>query len=299
MLGPRINAGGRIGRADLGAQLLLADDPTDAGRIAAELDRLNRERQAIEQVMLAEADAEATASLGIEEKGAVVVTAAANWHPGVVGLIAARLKERFNRPAFAIAWEPGGTGTGSGRSIAGVDLGKAVRHAVAGGLLLKGGGHAMAAGVTLKRDGLAAFRAYLEESLAASVEIARQDQSLSIDGAVSASGANAEMIATIARAGPFGAGNPEPVVALPSHTLIYADPVGENHIRARLRSGDGSTINAIAFRAAGQPLGQALLKNRGQAVHAAGSLTVDRWNGAERVQLRLIDLAPVPQPGRL
>ncbi|CAN0025460.1 unnamed protein product [Phaeothamnion confervicola] len=299
MLGPRINAGGRIGRADLGVRLLMEDDPAEAGKIAAELDRLNGERQVIEKAMLAEADAEATAALGLEEKGAVVVTAAANWHPGVVGLIAARLKERFNRPAFAIALEPGGIGTGSGRSIAGVDLGVVVRRAVAEGLLLKGGGHAMAAGVTLRRDALAAFRAYLEETLADAVALARQDQSLPIDGAVSAAGANAELMATLARGGPFGAGNSEPTVAIPSHTLIYADPVGENHVRARLRSGDGAILNAIAFRAMGQPLGQALLKNRGQAVHAAGNLTVDRWNGAERVQLRLSDLAPVPQPGRI
>src|SRR5688572_10781252 len=154
LLGPRINAGGRIGRADMGVRLLMEDDPVEASRIAAELDRLNRERQAIEQGMLAEAEAEAMAALGLEEKGAVVVTAAANWHPGVVGLIAARLKERFNRPAFAVALEPGGIGTGSGRSIAGVDLGRAVRRAVADGLLLKGGGHAMAAGITVKHDRL-------------------------------------------------------------------------------------------------------------------------------------------------
>ena len=146
LLGPRINAGGRIGRADFGSLLLRTDDPIEAGRIAAELDRLNGERRAMEVAMLEEAQAEAQAALGIEEKGAVVVTAAANWHPGVVGLLAARLKERFNRPAFAIALEPGGTGTGSGRSILGVDLGKTVRRAVTEGLLLKGGGHAMAAG---------------------------------------------------------------------------------------------------------------------------------------------------------
>jgi len=293
LLGPRINAGGRIGRADLGAQLLRTDDPAEAGSIAAELDRLNRERQTLELAMLAEADAEATAALGIEEKGAVVVTAAPGWHPGVVGLIAARLKERFNRPAFAIALEPGGIGTGSGRSIAGVDLGKAVRRAVAEGLLLKGGGHAMAAGITVKREALTPFRAYLEGELAEAVTAARADQSLLIDGAVSAAGANAEMIATIAGAGPFGAGNPEPVVALPAHTLAYAEVVGQTHVRARLRSGDGTTVNAIAFRAAGQPLGQALLQNRGQPVHAAGTLSIDRWNGAERVQLRLIDIAAV------
>jgi single-stranded-DNA-specific exonuclease len=295
LLGPRINAGGRIGRADLGAQLLLTDDPSEAGRIAAELDRLNRERQSIEIAMLAEAEAEAMAALGLEEKGAVVVTAAANWHPGVVGLIAARLKERFNRPAFAIAMEPGGLGTGSGRSILGVDLGQTVRRAVAEGLLLKGGGHAMAAGVTLKHGALGEFRAYLEDVLAATVEIARADRALLIDGAVSAAGANVDLVNMLARAGPFGAGNPEPVVALPAHKLIYAEEVGQAHVRARLKSGDGATVNAIAFRAVGQPLGQALFKSRGETVHVAGSLSIDRWNGAERVQMRLIDFAPANQ----
>jgi single-stranded-DNA-specific exonuclease len=297
LLGPRINAGGRIGRADLGALLLRTDDPVEAGRIAAELDRLNGERRAMEVAMLEEAHAEAAAALGLEEKGAVVVTAAANWHPGVVGLLAARLKERFNRPAFAIALEPGGTGTGSGRSILGVDLGKAVRRAVAEGLLLKGGGHAMAAGVTVRHGALAEFRAYLERELAEGVAAARADQALLIDGAVSAAGANAALVGTIAKAGPFGAGNPEPVVALPNHTVAYADPVGETHVRVRLRSGDGAMLNAIAFRAVGQPLGEALMKSRGQAVHAAGTLSVDRWNGGERVQLRLMDVAlPDTQP---
>ena len=221
----------------------------------------------------------------------MVVTAAANWHPGVVGLIAARLKERFNRPAFAIALEPGGTGTGSGRSIQGVDLGRVVRQAVADGLILKGGGHAMAAGVTLKRDALAAFRVYLENALARDVDAARLDRSLLIDGAVSAAGADAALIATLGRAGPFGSSNPEPVIALPGHTVIYADKVGENHVRARLKSGDGAVVDAIAFRAHDQPLGQALMSNRGRQVHAAGTLSVDRWNGAERVQLRISDVA--------
>jgi single-stranded-DNA-specific exonuclease len=295
LLGPRINAGGRIGRADLGSLLLRTDDPVEAGRIAAELDRLNGERRAMEAAMLEEALAEAQAALGIEEKGAVVMTAAANWHPGVVGLLAARLKERFNRPAFAIALEPGGTGTGSGRSILGVDLGRTVRRAVAEGLLIKGGGHAMAAGVTVRHDALAEFRAYLERELAAGVATARADQALLIDGAVSAAGANAALVETIVKAGPFGAGNPEPVVALPHHAVAFAEAVGEAQVRARLRSADGAMLSAIAFRAAGQPLGDALMKNRGQPLHAAGTLSVDRWNGGERVQFRVIDLA-VPEP---
>ncbi len=277
----------------------MQDDPTECARLAAELDRLNRERQAIEVATVAQAEAEAMAALGAEEKGAVVVTAAEGWHPGVVGLVAARLKERFGRPAFAIALEPGGIGTGSGRSIAGVDLGRAVRHAVSEGLLLKGGGHAMAAGVTLRKDALGAFRAFLEDTLASAVEAARREDALLIDGALTAAAANNEMVATIARAGPFGAGNPEPVIALPAHTLVYAEEVGQAHVRARLRAGDGAIINAIAFRAAGQKLGIALSQSRGRSVHAAGTLSLDRWNGAERVQLRLIDVAPADTLSRL
>ena len=291
LLGPRINAGGRIGRADLGVRLLLEEDPGEAARIAGELDRLNRERQQIELATVAQAEAEAMAALGLEEKGAVVVTAGEGWHPGVVGLVAARLKERYGRPAFAIALEPGGTGTGSGRSIVGVDLGQAVRQAVREGLLLKGGGHAMAAGITLRKDVLAAFRAFCEDVLAAPVEAARRESGLAIDGAVSAGAVNLALVELLTRAGPYGAGNPEPLLALPAHTLIYADLVGESHIRARFKSGDGKIVNAIAFRAAGKPLGQALLDNRGRPMHAAGSLAIDRWQGEERVQMRLTDVA--------
>ena len=298
LLGPRINAGGRIGRADLGVRLMLASDATEAAAMAAELDRLNRERQVIEQQTLAEAEAEALAALGVEEKGAVVVAAGHGWHPGVVGLVAARLKERFGRPAFAIALEPGGIGTGSGRSITGVDLGAAVRHAVSTGLLIKGGGHAMAAGVTISPDKLGAFRAYLEEGLHDAVEQARQEDSLLIDGAVSAAGATVAMLNDIARAGPFGAGHAEPVFALPSHTVAYAEEVGQAHVRARLRAGDGTMLNAIAFRAAGKALGSALIASRGRSVHTAGTLSIDRWDGQERVQFRLMDLAAVEPVAR-
>ena len=291
LLGPRINAGGRIGRADLGVRLLLEEDPAEAAALAAELDRLNHERRAIEQATLQQAEAEALAALGLTDTGAVVVTAGQGWHPGVVGLVAARLKERYGRPAFAIALEPGGSGTGSGRSIAGVDLGRAVRQAVSEGLLLKGGGHAMAAGVTLRKDSLGTFRAFLEDALAAPVEAARRDSALKVDGAVSAGGFNLALAELMARGGPYGAGNPEPVLALPAHTIAYADPAGENHIRVRLKSGDGKFVNAIAFRAAGTPLGKALIDNRGRAVHAAGAIAVDRWQGEERVQLRIADIA--------
>jgi single-stranded-DNA-specific exonuclease len=292
LLGPRINAGGRIGRADLGVKLLIEDDPIEAAKIAAELDRLNRERQAIEQDTLAQAEAEAIAALGIEEKGAAVVTAAEGWHPGVVGLVAARLREKFNRPAFAIALEPGGIGTGSGRSMPGVDIGRAVRRGVTEGILLKGGGHAMAAGVTLRKGALAEWRAFLEAALSADVEIARRASGLLIDGAVTAAAADADLVNMIGRAGPFGSGNPEPVIALPAHTVTYAEEVGQAHMRVRLKSADGTSVNAIAFRASGGKLGAVLRGSRGRQIHAAGSFALDRWQGEERVQFRITDVAP-------
>ncbi len=292
MLGPRINAGGRIGRADLGARLLIEDDPTECARIAAELDRLNRERQVIEQATLAQAEAEASAALGHADSAAVVVTAAEGWHPGVVGLVAARLKERYGRPAFAIALEPGESGTGSGRSIAGVDLGRAVRQAVAEGLLVKGGGHAMAAGITVRKDALAAFRAFLDSTLGPAVETVRRDEALLIDGAVTAAGAGFELYDLISRAGPFGAGNPEPVLAFPAHTIAYAEDRGQSHIQVRIKAGEGTPLPAIAFRAAGDKLGDALMAARGRRMHVAGTVALDRWQGTERAQLRIIDVAP-------
>ena len=292
MLGPRINAGGRIGRADLGARLLIEDDPTECARIAAELDRLNRERQVIEQATLAQAEAEATAALGHADNAAVIVTAAEGWHPGVVGLVAARLKERHGRPAFAVALEPGDFGTGSGRSIAGVDLGRAVRHAVADGLLVKGGGHAMAAGITVRKDALAAFRAFLDSTLGPSVAAARRDEALLIDGAVAAAGAGFELYDLISRAGPFGAGNSEPILAFPAHTIAYAEDRGQSHIQVRIKAGEGTPLPAVAFRAAGEKLGDALLAARGRRMHVAGTLALDRWQGTERAQLRIIDIAP-------
>ncbi|MBL8569893.1 MAG: single-stranded-DNA-specific exonuclease RecJ [Phreatobacter sp.] len=294
LLGPRINAGGRIGDAGLGARLLVTEDTGEAIRIAGELDRLNRERQVVEQGTVAEAEAEALAALGpLEEGASVVVTARDGWHPGVVGLVAARLKERFKRPAFAVSFT-GDTGTGSGRSIAGVDLGAAVRRAVAAGILAKGGGHTMAAGITVSRGRLADFRAFLEERLATAVEAARREEALFIDAATTAAGIRPELVAMLERAGPFGSGNPEPVLVLPSHTVVYAEEVGGTHVRARLKAGDGQTVDAIAFRAAGQPVGKALADHRGRALHLAGAVSLDRWQGQDRVQFRILDAA-VPQ----
>ncbi|HVB90293.1 MAG TPA: single-stranded-DNA-specific exonuclease RecJ, partial [Beijerinckiaceae bacterium] len=275
MIGPRINAGGRIGDAALGTKLLRTRDEAEAGRIAAELDRLNRERRASEQAATAEAYAQALASIGLTEKGAVALVGSEAWRPGIVGLIAARLKERFGKPAFAIAFA-GEIGTGSGRSIVGVDLGRAVREAVARGLLVKGGGHAMAAGVTISRPQLGPFQAFLEDSLGEAVRASRGEDSLLIDASLTAAGARPELILSLERAGPFGSANPEPIFVFPEHRVLEATPVGQDHLRVRAAAGDGSRLDGIAFRAAGSPLGAALLEARGgAAVHLAGHLTLD------------------------
>ncbi|MCI0600753.1 MAG: single-stranded-DNA-specific exonuclease RecJ [Beijerinckiaceae bacterium] len=295
VLGPRINAGGRIGDAALGARLLSLDDSSQARRISEELDRLNRERQEMERATLAEAELEMLANPEAANS-AVIAIAGRGWHPGVAGLVASRLKDKFRRPVFAIAFSCNGTGTGSGRSIAGVDLGRAVREAAEAGILVKGGGHAMAAGITIAAERLNEFRSFLEAKLAAPVAAARADESLLIDAALSAGIATPDLMASLERGGPYGAGNPEPVFAFPAHRLVETAEVGNGHVRLRAVSCDGARIDAIAFRAAGEPLGHALHAARGNLVHLAGSLAASRFGGKERVQLRLVDLAPVAAP---
>ncbi|QFR32060.1 single-stranded-DNA-specific exonuclease RecJ [Ancylobacter sp. TS-1] len=290
LLGPRINAGGRIGDAALGTRLLLTRDPIEAQMIAAELDRLNSERQQVERSIVAQAEAEAEAALGRAGEGAVILSSGQGWHPGVVGLVAARLKEKFGRPAFAIAFT-GETGSGSARSIPGVDVGRAVRGAVERGILVKGGGHAMAAGLTIARERLGELRAYLEETLTGAVDEARAVDETVIDGALSAAGANPDLVELIERAGPFGAGNPQPVFAFPAHRVVYAEPGSADQVRVRLRGSDGAVISGVAFRAANTPLGQALLAARGQQVHVAGTLDLDSWQGRTQTSLRITDVA--------
>lgn len=290
LLGPRINAGGRIGDAALGARLLLTTDPAEAGRVAAELDRLNSERRAIELATVEAALAEADLALGGRAEAAAVVVAGEDWSPGIVGLVAARLKERFQRPAFAIAFA-GATGTGSGRSIAGVDLGAAVRAAVDEGLLIKGGGHVMAAGVTIARERLGDFRAFLEQRLAAKVADARAGDALLIDSALTASGATRDLVANVAAAGPFGAGAPEPVFVLPRHRIQSATPVGEDHMRIAALASDGARIDAMAFRIGASGLGAALPELAGGLAHLAVTLSIDHYGGREKVQARIVDAA--------
>jgi single-stranded-DNA-specific exonuclease len=292
-LGPRINAGGRIGEATLGVRLLLADDPAESERIALQLDRLNQERQAIEAKALEEAIAQADATVGGREGHAILITRSAEWHPGIVGLIAARLKERFRRPAFAVALGRDGQGIGSGRSIAGIDLGHAVRAAVDAGLLVAGGGHAMAAGITVRHERLAELGDFFEQELGVAVRAAGADRRLVIDAPLTARGATADLIDLLERAGPYGAGHPEPVFALPAQRIGYVEAVGSGHVRASLTTGDGASLKAIAFGAADTPVGTTLLRSRGMSLHVAGTLSADEWRGRRRPSLRILDVAEV------
>ncbi len=291
LIGPRINAGGRIGDAALGSRLLATDDPVEARTIAETLDRLNQERQLMEQEMLAAARAEADAELAGGNGPAIVVTASNSWHPGIVGLLASRLKDHARRPAFAIAFNANGIGTGSGRSVSGFDLGRLVREAAIAGLIVKGGGHGMAAGITVERARLGELRAFFEERAAADVFRLQGEESLAIDGALAAEGATLSLLDALEQAGPFGAGHVAPVFALPRHRLADARPVGTNHIRVELQSESGGRIQAIAFRAVDTALGEFLFKNRGKTIHVAGSLSGNYWNGNRTVQFRITDAA--------
>jgi len=303
ILGPRINAGGRIGEAGLGARLLTTGDEVEANRIAALLDRLNKERKAVEQAALEEAAAAAGHEIDKEPGLPLIVVGSDTWHKGIVGLVASRLVERFGRPACVIAWErPGGggvwQGTGSLRSIGGVDIGRAVRAAVAAGHLVKGGGHAMAAGLTLSRDRLEALRAFLCSEIADSANGVREALALDIDGALVASGVTGELIDLLERAGPYGQGNPQPRFAFPAHRVRFAKIVGEKHVRCVLEAGDGARLDAVAFRAAGEPLGELLMGAGGMPLNVAGTVRRDTWGGREKIELTIEDAADPRSRGR-
>ncbi len=293
LLGPRLNAAGRIGHANLAFELLVSQDRGRCAIIAAELERMNRERQAIELGVLDHAVREAEAALGAERTGPAIVVAGEGWHPGVLGLAASRLKERFNLPSIVLGFEKDGLkASGSGRSISGVDLGHAVRAALDAGILIKGGGHAMAAGLTIERSRLGDFRAFLETHLAYSLKLSGE-RFLDIDGALTASGATLDLIELVEQAGPYGAGNPAPVFVLPAHRVVYADSAGSDHVRLTLQAADGTRIKAVAFRALGTDLGELLLTERQHPLHIAGRLVVDDW-GRERVpSLHVEDVAKV------
>jgi single-stranded-DNA-specific exonuclease len=292
ILGPRINAGGRIGDAALGARLLSSEDDSESGTIAATLTQLNRERQEIEQRCCQEAMLQAEECIAAEPDLAVLIVGSATWHKGLVGLVASRLADRFRRPALVMAWdEAAGEGTGSARSIAGADIGYAVRASLAKGLARKGGGHAMAAGVTIERARLEEFGAFMRAELEAGVRAAREVSALSVDGALTPEAATSEFADLLDKAGPYGAGNPAPRFVFPAHRIGFAKLMGEAHVRCSLKSGGGATIGAIAFRAAGTPLGDAMLSAEGRPFHVAGRLQRDSWGGREKIEVLIEDLA--------
>lgn len=289
VFGPRINAGGRIAQADLGVKLLLTDDRAEARRLAETLEQVNRQRREIEGGMLAEALAEAEQQMG---RGAsVLVVAREGWHPGVIGIIAGRLRERFNRPAFALAIE-GEVAKGSARGVPGLDLGASVIAARQAGLLERAGGHAAAAGFALPAHGIAALRAFLEGRLAAAAELPRSAD-LALDGMVSVEAATAGLAEEVARLAPFGAAHPEPVFALRGARIGKAERIGtdRSHVRVFLSGETGGRLRGIAFRCGESALGALLLEAAGRAVHLAGHLRLEQWGGMERLGLVIVDAA--------
>ncbi len=299
LLGPRVNAGGRVGEAPLGARLLTCDDPAEAAAIAARLDAYNTERREIELQVLDQAIRQ------VEETGAgegLVVVAAEGWHAGVIGIVASRLKERFNKPALVVALE-NGVGKGSARSVPGVDLGAAVIAARQAGLLVNGGGHPMAAGLTVAAESLAELTAFLDARLARRLAEIDYRPSLGIDGALQPRGATLELLAQLERCAPFGVGNVQPRFVLPSVRVSKASVVGDNHVRCFIGAAAGSpgsgaaggSLKGIAFRSLESDLGPALLQTAGLPLHLAGRLQADRWGGRESVQFIIEDAAPAGQ----
>jgi single-stranded-DNA-specific exonuclease len=286
-LGPRINAGGRVGKSDLGVRLLTCTDPEEARTIAAELDRLNEERRAIEMLICEQAEAQAK-----QQDGPVIMVMSSGWHPGVIGIVAGRLKERFGRPAIVIAETQDGTGKGSGRSISGVDLGAAVLAAKDSGLLAAGGGHAMAAGLTLPPGGLDPFRKFIDERLAADVEKSRSDRALLLDALLAPGGVAGGLCDALDSAGPYGAGWPSPRVAAGPVRLLRAGIVGDVHVRGIGCGDDGKSFKWIAFRSVATPLGEALLSAPvDQRWWLAGSIRRDEWNGGNAAEMHVDDAA--------
>jgi single-stranded-DNA-specific exonuclease len=284
-LGPRINAGGRVGRSDLGVRLLTTEDPDEAREIAEELDRLNEERRAIEGDVQAAAEA-------MDGGRAVAVVAGEGWHPGVIGIVAGRLKEKFGRPAIVIAIDEAGVGKGSGRSIPGVDLGAAILMAKDMGLLVAGGGHAMAAGLTIAADRVTEFAAFLDSHLADAVERASADRALLLDAVLAPGGVCPDLVTALDAGGPYGMGWPAPRVAAGPVRIVKASIVGNGHVRAVVSGDDGRSLKAMAFRAADTPLGAALL---GAPPHRrlwlAGRARIDDWSSRPAAELHVDDAA--------
>ncbi len=289
-LGPRINAAGRIAEAELGLRLLLADNPEAAGHLARSLDEVNRQRQAVEAGMLDEALAQA--AIQFAAGAAVAVLAGDRWHPGVVGIIAGRIKEKFNRPAL-VAGIIEGVAKGSGRSVAGIDLGAAVIAARQSGLLHSGGGHAMAAGFALDAERIDAFRAFMNERLGHAAALPAS-MVLPLESALAVPGATASLAALVERLSPFGAGNEEPVFVLPRARIVKSERIGKTltSIRAFVEGEDGGRLKTMLFKTRNEPLAEAMLRVGSAPLHLAGHLRINRWNGTVSADFIVADAAP-------
>ncbi len=291
VLGPRVNAGGRIGAADLGARLLSTEDPAEAAAIADRLEALNAERRAIERVVLDAAQVKAEAA----SHPAFIFVSGEDWHPGVIGVVASRLKERFGRPACVVALVQdkamGMIGKGSGRSVAGVDFGSAVIAARQAGLLINGGGHPMAAGLTVAADRIEDLRDFLTERLAGQMGVGSRERIFELDGVLALAAVTPDLARVVADLGPFGSGNAEPRFAITGVRVVRATQAGAEHVRCILAGAGGGRLKAIAFRAFESDVGRALMRSSGAVMHLAGCLRLDRWQGREEVQLVIEDAA--------
>ena len=297
ILGPRINAGGRIGRSDLGARLLSTDDPDEAMALARELDALNAQRKDVEREVTEAAIKLVEQSSNFDPQAPVIVAAAEGWHPGVIGIVAGRLRERWRRPVIVIGVDPvADLGKGSGRSQPGVNLGAAVQAAFDEGILMAGGGHAMAAGLTIRPRDIPELRAFLSTRLAGETAQALAQDALELDAVVTARSADRALLDGFARMGPFGPGNPEPYFAFSGMRVVEVIPMKGGHVRATLADPDGARIRAVAWRAGEGPIGKRLME-QGAGLHIAGKLKADDWNGRNGVQLEIEDLADPRQVG--
>lgn len=287
-LGPRINAGGRVGKSDLGVRILTTEDPEEARAIAAELEHFNEERRAIEALVTEQA---LEAGKG-QDNRSVALVSGKGWHPGVIGIVASRLKEKLGRPAIVIALDDSGVGKGSGRSVGGADLGAAILAAKDMGLLIAGGGHPMAAGITIAEDKIDAFANFLDERMEGDVSKARGERALQLDAVVAPGGVTAAFVEALEAGGPYGMGWPAPRIATGPVRIIKADIVGTDHVRAIVAGEDGRSLKTIAFRAADTPLGQAVLgAGNTRKLWVAGRVKIDDWGPRPAAELHLEDAA--------
>ncbi len=292
LLGPRVNAGGRVGRSEAGTILLSTDDEEQAMNIASELNTYNAERQAIEAMVLENAMDQVQNKIGVGGVvPPVIIAANVGWHPGVIGIVAGRLKEHFNRPTLVIAIDDDGDAKGSGRSIMGVDLGAAVTAARQAEILTAGGGHAMAAGLSLRSENIETLQEFLNERLKVKVEDAMKTLSLKLDGVLNLSAVEPPLVHMLDRIGPYGQGNAQPRFAFADCFVSYVDIVGKDHVKVSFTGPDGSTVKGMAFRSADKPLGRLLIDSRGKTIKIAGTVRNNTWNGRTSAEIFIDDAA--------